>query len=112
MKPKHRAKTTKIHTGCTSECTIPHIPPEHVPSVKLLPQAALLVPHGCIPWLSSFREQGVERVPLASGVHWPHLPARQSWAFLGEEELAQGFFPSPAAAEGLTRVSSSPAALA
>lgn len=65
MKPKHRAETTKIHTGCTSECTIPHIPPEHVPSIKLLPRAALLAPHGCIPWLPSFRQQGEECSPLA-----------------------------------------------
>lgn len=61
------------------------------------------------PWLHPVAAQlqaaGWGMFPLGSGVHWPHLPARQSWAFRGEQELAQGSFPSPAAAEEHTRVS-------
>lgn len=86
MKPKHGAETAEIRMGCSSGSSAARIPPKHLPSAKSLPGAALLVPHGCIPWLSSFREQGEEHSPLAqvlSGHTCPggrvgHPPARKS----------------------------------
>lgn len=107
MKPKQGAETTEIHTGCTSEFTIPHIPPKRVPSVKWLPGAALYFPmaasRGCP--ASGSR---VWDIPLDRGGPWPHLPPRKSWASPEEEELAQPCCCCTRAYEGAP----SPAALA